>query len=126
MVEPSPPGEPVRLQQPQAVLTPLTASAIFLVVTIEPGGEDVVRDLLADVAGLERTVGFRAPDAGLALVTGIGSDAWDRLFAGPRPAELHPFVELHGRTAPRAVDAGRPALPHPGGASSTCASSWRR
>ena len=94
MVEPSP--EPVRLQQPQAVLTPLTAAAIFLVVTIDAGGEDVVRDLLADLAGLERTVGFRAPDAGLALVTGIGSEAWDRLFAGPRPAELHPFVEIRG------------------------------
>ena len=94
MVEPSP--EPVRLQQPQAVLTPLTASAIFLVVTIDSGGEEVARDLLADLAGLERTVGFRAPDAGLALVTGIGPAAWDRLFAGPRPAELHPFVEVHG------------------------------
>jgi porphyrinogen peroxidase len=65
-------------------------------VTIEPGGEDVARDVLADLAGLERTVGFRVPTAGLALVTGVGSDAWDRLFAGPRPAELHPFTELHG------------------------------
>ena len=44
------------------MLTPLTAAAIFLVVTIDPGGEDVVRELLADLAGLERTVGFRAPD----------------------------------------------------------------
>jgi porphyrinogen peroxidase len=94
MVEPS--QEPVRLQQPQAVLSPLTASAIFLVATIEPGGEDVVRELLGDVAGLERTVGFRAPDGKLALVTGIGSGAWDRMFAGPRPAELHPFLEVHG------------------------------
>jgi porphyrinogen peroxidase len=96
MVGSSPPGEPVRLQQPQAVLSPLTASAIFLVVTIDPGGEDVVRDVLADVSGLERTVGFRAPDAGLSLVTGIGPEAWDRLFTGPRPAQLHPFVEVRG------------------------------
>jgi len=94
--EPTPPGSPVRLQEPQAVLTPLTAAALFLVVVIEPGGEGVVRDLLADLAGLERTVGFRVPTAGLVLVTGIGSDAWDRLFAGPRPAELHPFEALHG------------------------------
>ena len=34
--------------------------------------------------------------AGLALVTGVGSHAWGRLFDGPRPAELHPFVEVHG------------------------------
>ena len=78
------------------MLTPLTAAALFLVATVEPGAEEVVRDLLADLAGLERTVGFRVPTAGLTLVTGIGSDAWDRLFAGPRPAELHPFKELRG------------------------------
>jgi porphyrinogen peroxidase len=93
---PSRSDSPVRLQEPQAVLTPLTAAALFLVVTIDDGGEAVVRDLLADIAGLERTVGFRVPTAGLALVTGIGSDAWDRLFAGPRPAGLHPFRELRG------------------------------
>jgi putative iron-dependent peroxidase len=29
-------------------------------------------------------------------VVGIGSDAWGRLFAGPRPAELHPFRALSG------------------------------
>jgi porphyrinogen peroxidase len=77
------------------VLAPLTTAAIFLVLTIEPGGEATVRDLLADWAGLQRAVGFRAPDA-LACVAGIGSRAWDRLFAGPRPAELHPFRELAG------------------------------
>jgi porphyrinogen peroxidase len=89
-------GEPVRLQEPQAVLTPLTAAAIFLVVTIERGGETPVRELLPDLAGLERTVGFRAPSAGLAMVAGVGSDAWDRLFDGPRPAGLHPFIEVRG------------------------------
>ncbi len=95
----TPPGDsdtPARLQEPQAVLTPLTAAALFLVATVDTGGEAAVRDLLADLSGLERTVGFRVPDAGLALVTGIGSDAWDRLFAGPRPAELHPFREVAG------------------------------
>jgi len=30
------------------------------------------------------------------VVAAIGSDAWDRLFAGARPAELHPFRELAG------------------------------
>jgi porphyrinogen peroxidase len=30
------------------------------------------------------------------MVTSIGSEAWDRLFSGPRPAELHPFIELDG------------------------------
>jgi putative iron-dependent peroxidase len=82
--------------EPQPVVTPLTAAAIFLVVTINPGGEETVRDLLADIAGLQRAVSFRIPGAGLDVVTGIGSAAWDRLFAGPRPAELHEFRELNG------------------------------
>jgi putative iron-dependent peroxidase len=29
-------------------------------------------------------------------VTSIGADAFDRLFTGPRPIELHPFVALDG------------------------------
>jgi porphyrinogen peroxidase len=29
-------------------------------------------------------------------VMGIGSNAWDRLFGDPRPAELHPFREIRG------------------------------
>jgi porphyrinogen peroxidase len=81
---------------PQPVLTPLSAAAIFLVVTVNPGGEAAVRDLLTDVAALSRSVGFRIPGAGLAVVAGVGSDAWGRLFSGPRPAELHPFRALSG------------------------------
>jgi porphyrinogen peroxidase len=82
--------------EPQPVVTPLTAAAIFLAVTVNPGGEETVRDLLADMAGLQRSVGFRIPGGGLDCVAAIGSDAWSRLFAGPRPAELHPFRELNG------------------------------
>jgi putative iron-dependent peroxidase len=80
----------------QPVLTPLTSAAIFLILTIDGGGEAGVKDLLADVPGLSRSVGFRDLRAGLSCVVGIGSDAWDRLFEGPRPAGLHPFKELHG------------------------------
>jgi putative iron-dependent peroxidase len=85
-----------RAATPQPVLNPLTAAAIFLVLSIGPGGEAAVRDLLADLAGLQRAVGFRVPDGELTCVAGVGSLAWDRLFAGPRPAELHPFGELQG------------------------------
>jgi len=95
----SAPPSPIQtgaVENPQVVVSPLTAAAIFLVVTIEPGGEPTVRDVLQNLSGLRRTVGFRDASAGLLLVTGIGSDAWDRLFAGPRPAHLHPFVELRG------------------------------
>jgi porphyrinogen peroxidase len=81
--------------EPQPVLDPLTASAIFLVLTINPGGEAACWDLLDGWTGLERAVGFRTP-APLASIAGIGSDAWDRLFSGPRPAELHPFRPIAG------------------------------
>ncbi|MEV5652957.1 Dyp-type peroxidase [Nocardia sp. NPDC052254] len=77
--------------EPQPILDPLSRAATFLVVTIDEGGEPAVRDLLADLAGLRRSVGFRVPDAHLTCVTSIGSAAWDRLFAGPKPAELHEF-----------------------------------
>jgi porphyrinogen peroxidase len=82
--------------EPQPELSLLTAAAIFLVLTIKDGGEAAVRDLLSDWTALERSVGFRAPGPGMACVAGIGSQAWDRLFSGPRPAELHPFRELSG------------------------------
>jgi putative iron-dependent peroxidase len=81
---------------PQLVLSPLTTAAIFLVVTIDPGGEGAARELLSGVAGLQRSVGFRVPEGRLSCVVGVGSQAWDRLFSGPRPAELHPFRELVG------------------------------
>jgi putative iron-dependent peroxidase len=82
--------------QPQKVLAPLTPAAIFLVATIDEGGEEIVHDALADISGLVRAIGFRDPSKQLSVVTSIGSDAFDRLFTGPRPIELHPFVALDG------------------------------
>jgi porphyrinogen peroxidase len=86
----------VQAAEPQAVLTPLTEAAIFVVLTVDPGAEDAVRDLLADLSGLRRSVGFRIPEGALSCVAGIGSELWDRLFGGPRPAELHPFPGFAG------------------------------
>jgi porphyrinogen peroxidase len=80
----------------QAVLTPITEAAIFLTSVIDEGAEDAVRDVLLDVSGLRRSVGFRIPEAELTCVVGVGARAWDRLFGSPRPAELHPFRELSG------------------------------
>ncbi|MER5597266.1 Dyp-type peroxidase [Streptomyces sp. NPDC002265] len=82
--------------EPQRVIAPPARSAVVLVATVTPGREDLVRGLLEDLSGLRRSVAYRAPDDGLDCVVGIGSAAWDRLFAGPRPQGLHPFVELTG------------------------------
>ncbi|MGV9296818.1 Dyp-type peroxidase [Amycolatopsis sp. NPDC003676] len=81
---------------PQPVLAQLSESATFLTLTINPGGEAAVRDLLPDLAGLVRSVAFPLPEERLTCVTGFGSQAWDRLFTGPRPPGLHPFQELTG------------------------------
>ena len=82
--------------EPQPVLTPLTEAAIFLVLTVDSGAEQDLRDVLADVSGLKRSVGFRIPEGELTCVVGIGSALWDRLFGEPRPAGLHPFPGFAG------------------------------
>jgi putative iron-dependent peroxidase len=84
--------------EPQALLTPLTEAAIFLVVTVDAGGEDAVRELLADVGGLRRSVGFRIPEGELTCVVGLGARIWERLFGSTRPAGLHPFPGFAGET----------------------------
>ena len=53
----------------------------------------------ADLLALIRSVEFRDLEAGLSCVMGIGSDAWDKLFGDPRPAELHPCRDI--RAGPR-------------------------
>jgi porphyrinogen peroxidase len=83
---------------PQPVVAPLTRAAIFLVLNLNPGSEaeSALKALCADLASLRRTVGFRDLNGQLSCVLGIGSAAWDRLFPGPRPKELHPFREIKG------------------------------
>ncbi|HEY8006315.1 MAG TPA: Dyp-type peroxidase [Methylocella sp.] len=80
----------------QPVAAPLTRAAIFLIVTINPGPNScaTVRSFCADLPALCRAEEFRNLEAGLTCVMGIGSEAWDRLFGHPRPAELHPFREI--------------------------------
>jgi porphyrinogen peroxidase len=82
--------------EPQPILTPLTEAAVFLILTVEPGSEGEVRDLIADVSALTRSVGFRVPDGELTCVVGVGSAVWDGLFGSPRPARLHEFRPLTG------------------------------
>jgi len=93
---------------PQPVLAPLTRAAIFLVLTIKPERDAfaTVRSFCGDLAGLIRAVDFRDLEAGLTCIAAFGSDAWDRLFGSPRPAELHPFREIRS--------GGRHAVATPG------------
>ncbi len=91
-MKPDPAIEPVA----QQVAAPLTRAAIFLVVTLNPGSDHrtTLRSFCGDLAALVRAVEFRDLEAGLSCVVSFGSEAWDRLFGSPRPAELHPFREF--------------------------------
>src|SRR5580698_3068506 len=73
----------------QPVSAPLSRAAIFLVVTLKPGTDSraTVRSFCADLSA-------------------VGSEAWDRLFGAPRPAELHAFREIRA--------GGRHAVSTPG------------
>ena len=92
----APPGAGGISGVPQAVAAPLTRAAIFLVATLKPGSDHraTVRSFCGDLAALLRAVEFRDLEGGLSCVMGVGSEAWDRLFGPPRPAELHPFREI--------------------------------
>src|SRR5579863_10320470 len=80
----------------QAVAAPLTRAAIFLVAKLNPGSANraILRSLCGDLAALVRAVEFRDLEGSLSCVVGFGSEAWDRLFGPPRPAELHVFREI--------------------------------
>jgi len=84
----------------QAVAAPLTRAAIFLVATLNPGLDNraTLRSFCGDLAALLRAVEFRDLEGGLSCVIGFGSDAWDRLFGPPLPAELHPFREIRAES----------------------------
>src|SRR6202522_692353 len=102
------PSELNEVVLPQNVIGPLTRSAIFLVLCIRRD-EDAyaeLRDFCAGLSGLIRAVEFRDVEGGLTCIAGFGSDAWDKLFGAPRPAELHPFQEFR--------PGGPPAVSPPG------------
>jgi len=82
----------------QPVTAKLTHAAIFLVLVLKPDpqADRAVRMLCADLASLLRGIGFRYPERRLSCVMGFGSEAWDRLFGAPRPAQLHPFAAIDG------------------------------
>ena len=82
----------------QCVNAPLSAAAIFLVVTVAPSPAALteVRAALGDLGDLIKDVSFRDPDARLSCVVGIGSDLWDRLKLPQKPKELKPFTAITG------------------------------
>lgn len=62
---------------PQAVFTPVTRHAIFIVATLSPVPAHLaaVRAWCGDIAAVVRSVGKRAPAGNLTCVCGFGSEA---------------------------------------------------
>jgi putative iron-dependent peroxidase len=82
----------------QRVDAPLTQSATFLVLSINPTPEAIktVRSTIAGIDGLAKNVSIRDLSASFACTVGIGASIWDDLTSLPRPAELHPFPIIKG------------------------------
>jgi porphyrinogen peroxidase len=80
----------------QPIVAPLSRAAIFLVATLKTKDDAraTLRSFCGDLGGIFRAVEYRNLEAGLSCIMGVGSNAWDRLFGQPRPAELHPFREV--------------------------------
>ena len=93
---------------PQPVVAPLTRTAIFLTLTVNPGDANraKIRSLCRDLAPLLRAVGFRDLEGNLSCIMGFGSGVWDGLFGLTRPVELRKFQEIRA--------GGRHAVSTPG------------
>ena len=81
----------------QPVLTPLTASAVFVVLTIDEAGNRWSPTCSPTCPDWPAPSAFRALDGGLAVVAGsrVGRRG-TASSSGPRPAELHPFRRFGG------------------------------
>jgi putative iron-dependent peroxidase len=84
--------------EPQKVDAPLTQAATFLVLAVKDTPEAIrtARSIVTSVDDLAKNVSIRDLSAQFACTVGIGSNIWDGLTGLPRPAELHPFVEIKG------------------------------
>ena len=128
--------------EPQPVLSAPTAAAIFLVVTVTRAPRAAVRDVLADVGGLGRSVGIpRAGWPSCRCVVGMGSDGVGRdlrhrraraAASVPRrsPARATPRSRRRGDLLFHIRPAARPVLraraaPHGRAREDVCASSTR-
>ncbi len=88
---------------PQDIDTLLTSAAIFLVVNIKEGADNVaaVQNTLGDMTNLVKAVSFRDLTAQVSCTVAIGSSVWGEVMApvvtqNAVPKELKPFEEIQG------------------------------
>ncbi|GAB3761507.1 Dyp-type peroxidase [Microlunatus parietis] len=82
----------MRHPRAQPVLAYPARAAIFLVLTVRPGGQHQVAETLDGLGALTRAVAA----GGLTCVAAVGAELWDRLWPGPRPVGLEPLRSIAG------------------------------
>lgn len=84
--------------EPQPVTHNPGIHALFIVLNITdtPDSLQTIRDACGNFSSILKSLNIRDTNKSLKCVMGFGSDAWDKLFGQPRPADLHPFIELQG------------------------------
>lgn len=86
------------MTRPQSgVLPDANSAATFITMTLVEGGSaDAVRRTAAALPAWTRALAAETPEAAVTSALGFGSEAWDRLFGAPRPAQLAPFHAISG------------------------------
>lgn len=86
--------------EPQKVDAMITSFATFLVLSLRDTDDatKTVRSTLSGLSGLIKSVSFRDLDCRFAVTAGISNNVWDRLINLPKPAELHSFAAIEGKT----------------------------
>ncbi|USE34969.1 Dyp-type peroxidase [Endozoicomonas sp. SCSIO W0465] len=83
---------------PQSGITPdANTDAQFLVMTIQDntsGSLSQIRQTLSGIPELTQSLSSQYPDARLCSTISIGSDAWEQLYSGAKPALLRPFMAV--------------------------------
>ncbi|MDH6694991.1 Dyp-type peroxidase domain-containing protein [Bradyrhizobium elkanii] len=84
--------------EPQYIDAPMTASAAFLVLAIDPGDQalEAVRAAVGSTTDLIKDIRGRANSETFTANVGIGHRVWLTLTGKPEPKELTTFREIKG------------------------------
>lgn len=80
----------------QVLTTPLTANAVFLVVSVISGRIDSARGVVVDLEDTVKALTFRFPETTLTCTVGIGNRIWTEISGQPAPAQLRDFTPVIG------------------------------
>lgn len=83
---------------PQSGIIPdANTDAQFLILTIKENDSDSlmwIRQTISAIPELTQSLSTQYTDARLSSTISIGSNAWEQLYSGRKPAALHPFITV--------------------------------